>query len=394
MAKNYKTIALTGTEQKVALAGQNCDIRNDSVDIVYASAEAGITSGADGVLSIPAGQAAKLLDCRGTLYILGTGSVMLCGNDYSELVFKSAATSSGGGGIDQGARDSINAHAGNADIHFTAEKAIKAAATAISNPNMLINSWFGKGIINQRGKTEYTGAGYTVDMWKLDKDGCKATIGDSGIEVTNLSSTELCHLYQVTSDRIIKTGDSITISIKFSNGTVLSNSGVVTEDGAIAPITDSDGNTFYYAAGSKWFVAAIKPNKTINIEWAKLELGSVATPFTPPDPATELVKCQRYYYQSWEGENPSTSGVLCVPAITKTRTMSIDYPVEMAKKPTIMICTSDGTMNAVKAWSSGDIVSDVATHYVSTKRFIVGNESSSFVAGAGYGFHYSASAEP
>ena len=31
------------------------------------------------------------------------------------------------------------------------------------------------------------------------------------------------------------------------------------------------------------------------ISWAKLEIGSVATTFIPPDPATELMKCRRYY---------------------------------------------------------------------------------------------------
>ena len=34
---------------------------------------------------------------------------------------------------------------------------------------------------------------------------------------------------------------------------------------------------------------------SVKLNWAKLELGSVATPFVPPDPATELAKCQRYY---------------------------------------------------------------------------------------------------
>ena len=31
------------------------------------------------------------------------------------------------------------------------------------------------------------------------------------------------------------------------------------------------------------------------LDWAKLELGGVATPFMPPDPAAELARCQRYY---------------------------------------------------------------------------------------------------
>lgn len=95
---NIKTIVLSGTEQSVVISGSNCDIRNDGTDTIYASAKADITAGADEVMSIPAGGVVKLLDCEGIVYLLGTGSVMLCGNDYSELVFKSAATSSTGEG--------------------------------------------------------------------------------------------------------------------------------------------------------------------------------------------------------------------------------------------------------------------------------------------------------
>lgn len=117
---NIKTIALTGAETAVYISGQNCDIRNDDTDIVYASAMPGVTAGADGVLSIPAGGAAKLLDTGGAVYLLGTGSVQLCGNDYSDQVFKVAASASGGGGTeDIVARTAINTHAANGEIHIT-----------------------------------------------------------------------------------------------------------------------------------------------------------------------------------------------------------------------------------------------------------------------------------
>lgn len=121
---NIKTIALTGAETAVYISGQNCDIRNDGTDIVYASTLPGVTAGADGVLSIPAGGAAKLLDTGGAVYLLGTGSVQLCGNDYSEQVFKVAASASGGGGgtEDTVARTAINTHTANGEIHVTAEE--------------------------------------------------------------------------------------------------------------------------------------------------------------------------------------------------------------------------------------------------------------------------------
>ncbi len=134
---NIKTIVLSGTEEAVQLSGGNCDIRNDGTDTVYASAEAGVAAGADGVLSIPAGGAAKLLDCGGTVYLLGTGSVMLCGNDYAESVFKSAATSSTGeGGADTVARNAINSHAGNTEIHLTAAE----LETAVEGANAYADS--------------------------------------------------------------------------------------------------------------------------------------------------------------------------------------------------------------------------------------------------------------
>lgn len=318
MAKNYKTIALTGTEQKVVLAGQNCDIRNDSVDVVYASAEAGITSGADGVLSIPAGQAAKLLDCRGTLYILGTGSVMLCGNDYSELVFKTAATSSGEGGgtVDDVARQAISSHANNEDIHLTAEKAIEAAATVISNPNLLINPLLD---INQRGQEEYTQRNaYTVDGWMLH-----ASVGNvfnAAAKTLTFPQSDTAAWYGIIQPvEYDLAGETVTVSanvetdvdvyVRVTHGTSASRefyklipagfSGIVS---LTADIPDTATSPF-----SVQFTNRNEPTAggTVKPGWVKLEFGSVATPFIPPDPAMELVKCQRYYQVRSTGDiNP------------------------------------------------------------------------------------------
>lgn len=105
----YKTAALGGSEVSVAVTGINCDIRNDSANTIYASAKPNIKAGADGVLAIPAGQAAKLLASNGRVYLLGSGSVQLCGNDYEEAVFKSALGGGGGSGVDQTARNAVTA---------------------------------------------------------------------------------------------------------------------------------------------------------------------------------------------------------------------------------------------------------------------------------------------
>ncbi len=307
---NYKTITLGGTEQKVNISGQNCDIRNDGTDIIYASNKTPIIAGEDGVLSIPAGQAAKLLDSTGTVYLLGTGAAVLCGNDYGYLVFKSAASASGGGGTeDTIARTAINAHAGNSDIHFTAEKAIEAAATTISNRNIADNADFS---INQRGLAEYTEIGYTVDRWHKPYANTTIKVTENGIEIVsnNAITANECALREIFTENVNKwRGKTITFSAKVTQTHAAAAMAIVcsTVAGANNPakttlstginsvtltIPDEEIKLmdirFVVNAGS---VAG----DTFAVEWVKFEIGSAATPFVPPNHAEELAKCQRYY---------------------------------------------------------------------------------------------------
>ena len=118
-----KTIVLTGEEIRADYSGgTNAWLRNDGTTVVYASTAPGVTAGADGTVSIPAGQAAAIYGACGAVYLLGTtGSVQLVGSDYTACPFKTSAQS-GGSGADDVARAAIEAHAGNADIHVTADE--------------------------------------------------------------------------------------------------------------------------------------------------------------------------------------------------------------------------------------------------------------------------------
>ena len=156
-----KTIALSGAEIRADYSGgTNAWLRNDGTATVYASTAPGVAAGADGVVSIPAGQAAAIYGACGAVYLLGTGSVQLVGSDYTACPFKTSAQG-GGSGADSVARAAIEAHAGNADIHVTAAE--KSAWDGLSNPNLLINPDFR---VNQRGQNEYS-TGYTVDRWSV-----------------------------------------------------------------------------------------------------------------------------------------------------------------------------------------------------------------------------------
>ena len=117
-----KTIPLTGTETAVTgLDGAHAHIRNDGAEIIYAAKSAGLSAGADGVIAIPAGNAAALYGISGAVYISGAGAATVVTSDYVESPFKTSAQA-GGSGADEVARAAINTHSGNAEIHVTAEE--------------------------------------------------------------------------------------------------------------------------------------------------------------------------------------------------------------------------------------------------------------------------------
>ena len=172
-----KTIALSGAEIRADYSGGcNAWLRNDGTATVYASTAPGVTAGADGVVSIPAGQAAAIYGACGAVYLLGTGTVQLVGSDYTACPFKTSAQ--GGSGADEVARADIKAHADNTEVHVTADE--KAYWNTLSGKNELDNPDFN---VNQRGLSEYS-TGYTVDRWYISTDKCKAAPETNGIRLT------------------------------------------------------------------------------------------------------------------------------------------------------------------------------------------------------------------
>jgi hypothetical protein len=134
------------------------------------------------------------------------------------------------------------------------------------NPNLIINPNFK---INQRGQTS----------WKVEQH--------SGV---NMPITQV---YTVDRWRIMSGSASVS-------------DGTLTLNGTMQQIIEADiGDTFVasiYAESGTASILYDNTTRTITIagenaiiKWVKLELGTVATPYVDPDPALELVKCQRYY---------------------------------------------------------------------------------------------------
>ena len=286
-----KTIVFTGEEIRADYSGgTNAWLRNDGTATVYASTAPAVTPGADGVVSIPAGQAAAIYGACGAVYLLGTGSVMLVGSDYTACPFKTSAQ--GGSGADDVARAAIEAHAADADIHVTADE--KAYWNTLSGKNELDNPDFR---VNQRGQNEYS-TGYTVDRWYISTDKCKAAPETNGIRLTATATlTSNTHAFWQNIEFPLAPG-KYTLSLKAADVTGVWAARIRTVTAAgdyvdsyytprlqagINSVTVDLSDSEYISAVSIGFNKGNEAGNSLKLAWAKLEGGSLATPFVPPD---------------------------------------------------------------------------------------------------------------
>lgn len=154
-----------------------------------------------------------------------------------------------------------------------------------SNPNLLINPDFK---INQRGSTTYT-TGYTVDRWRVTS----ATLNATTKTLSNSNSAGGKFLQSLENK---PTGTfTVTLNVASVTGTVKFSwkDGSTYKTGAVI----SKGlNTYTFIASSLTEVGVdVASGASIQLDYMKLEEGSVATHFVEPNKAEELLKCQRYY---------------------------------------------------------------------------------------------------
>lgn len=175
---------------------------------------------------------------------------------------------------------------GTSDTDGYTQQAVNKIA---SRPNLLINPDFA---INQRGQESYTGAGYGVDRWTVD-EGATLTPQNDGIKLIGA-----CRQFYENPNRLW--GKTVTLSFKTASG-ITSKSGTLPDvapsanSTLVATNTDDSGVSAIVRYVTNRIAVVISATTETKIYWAKLEIGSVATAFTPPNIAEELPKCQRYY---------------------------------------------------------------------------------------------------
>ena len=169
------------------------------------------------------------------------------------------------------------------DNSLKIDNGVKTAMQGRAAHNLLDNSdWRIKDkIVNQRGKTSYSGGGYTIDRWFLYDPS-----GDGSLVINNGYIT------------ITGGTGAVSLSCRFQKGIIDKNKTYTTV------ICDNQGKInpcslfFYDSFDSFEFAAAA--GETKNIAWAALYEGaydaSTLPAYQPKGYAAELAECQRYYY--------------------------------------------------------------------------------------------------
>ena len=172
-------------------------------------------------------------------------------------------------------------------------------ANNVSNPNLLINGNFK---VNQRGESTYSIAGrYTVDRWRLVNG--SVSVASNGIVLNGTISQTL--EYQPT--------ETVTPSVDNSAG----------------------GVSCSYLNGVFKITAT---NKLV--KWAKLEVGTTPTPFSPKLYAEELALCQRFCLKLASKTN---YGTICLATEQTESAYTLFVPHQMRTNPSI--ASFDGSFN-------------------------------------------------
>lgn len=169
-------------------------------------------------------------------------------------------------------------------------------------PNLLDNSDF-TNLVNQRGEAVYdylTGIGYGPDRWQLVE--AKYTLASQTVTSAGSSHTYGSQLRQIIPLEKIKIGDTVTASIS-------TESGILNGTAKLELKIDTSVSDLPYVIEQDWggvkigcikenvchVIVFLKENKSVKINWVKLEKGGVATPYVPKGYGAELAECLRYF---------------------------------------------------------------------------------------------------
>ena len=202
---------------------------------------------------------------------------------------------------------------GNAE--FDGSSDISGSEIGIPNYNILDNTDFAN-VVNQRGRTSYSSPGYCIDRWQIlnalyDVESHTITLNPA---TTSFASAYLSQYVRVSALPAADVPLTVSASI---NGTVFSATGKRSDAsfGTLRGKIFADVSVSDYCelimgvstAEDKIFInienkEGSATSESLIVDWMKLEVGNIATPWQPKGYGVELVECQRYYLRvnAWQ----------------------------------------------------------------------------------------------
>ena len=298
-------------------------------------------------------------------------------------------------------------------------EAAAASLKAISNPNLLINGGMS---VWQRGYSHIfpsTIAGrYCADRWVHwgNINGIsKSPASDPGIKSITCLRIVQDRNTDTLMRQIVEFGTAIylnkTITVSFY---AISNDIVEGFTGVGININDMQQKKLLITSSWKHYSVSVKVEQNSGAEipgghmWVdfqlfgneiyitdcKAELGSIATPFIPDDPAINLVKCQRYYQKSYPTYlSPTTpwNGHYFVTTPDGLSFGMMNFPVVMRTAPTTTMYGITGKPGMIHEYAVGD-TPGIAS-FVNETGFMPQKIGGGGAIGRFYVFNYTADAE-
>ena len=261
------------------------------------------------------------------------------------------------------------------------------------NQNLLDN-WYFANPVNQKGQMEYTGSGYTIDRWR--SYGAKVSINDGYISLSTEGNPTFCQKSEL--DLYDKT---LTFSVLLANGSLCTGTGILASGTAWKNTTlyEDSSIKLWLQNSNPLFNTAIdiKGNTPVDLVAAKLEFGSSQTLAHKegskwvlneiPDYATELAKCQRYFYK--------TQGAFEYRGIAINQWYmnngTIELPVSMRIKPTCKVFDRHGNAGKISIRNNDESVNGILTP-LSNRTLLAYAPDAGFTIGTEYDFAIEADA--
>lgn len=221
------------------------------------------------------------------------------------------------------------------EINQTKDSALEAINKAIDdvsklgycNENILINSDFKSGIINQKGETTYTITqvggkfNYFIDRWKVWVETGRTftcTVNQGSIDV-KIEGIETGAMQQ---DVNLEKGTQYVITAKID--------GELRQLSFVGGETKQDDYIKASGSGADGYVCVIFGNTTRNVEFVKLEKGLVFTGMPVWNKTEELLKCKRFLQVLTPSDTVMLNGIG-----TSTSYVILPLSIGLNKNPTV-----------------------------------------------------------